>query len=143
MSRRRARASEESLINEIVGLVLEIAQARPAVGLGIAAVSLAAGAWLFWGDGRRWGGMGPIGGIVGIVVGLGGTEVAHGAEDSAIVERPRRDGRKFERVVAERFRTMGYEVEETGTHGRGGDRGVDLVLRRVDQAETVCVQCKD
>jgi restriction system protein len=104
--------------------------------------------------------VGPIVGIVGILLGsvvavsaaapliamkLRGTkdEPADAADDSAIVKRQRRDGRAFERVVAEHFRAMGYEVEETGTHGRGGDRGVDLILRRVDQVEAVCVQCKD
>lgn len=156
MSRRRARAGEESLGDEVVGLLVEIARLRPAVGLGIAAASLAVGAWLFWGDGRRWGGTGPIVGIVGILLGcvvavsaavsligvkLRGT--GGEVEDSAIAERQRCDGREFERNVAERFRAMGYEVEETGTHGKGGDRGVDLILRRVDQAEAVCVQCKD
>jgi Restriction endonuclease len=56
-----------------------------------------------------------------------------------------RDGRAFERLVAEFFRHQGYEVEETGTHGQGGDRGVDLDLRRpADPASPVIlVQCKD
>ncbi|HEY7117663.1 MAG TPA: restriction endonuclease [Tepidisphaeraceae bacterium] len=56
-----------------------------------------------------------------------------------------RDGQAFERLVAEFFRAQGYEVEETGTDGQGGDRGVDLVLRRpADPASPVIlVQCKD
>jgi restriction system protein len=59
--------------------------------------------------------------------------------------REERDGRAFERSVAGHFRMHGYRVEETGTHGRGGDRGVDLVMRRPDapEAAVVCVQCKD
>jgi len=56
-----------------------------------------------------------------------------------------RDGRAFERWVAGHFRMQGYLVEETGTHGRGGDRGVDLLMWRPDApaAARVCVQCKD
>ena len=48
----------------------------------------------------------------------------------------------FERVLADYYRDLGFDVEHCGT-GAGGQRydgGVDLVLRR-DQ-ETVLVQCK-
>ena len=49
---------------------------------------------------------------------------------------------EFERLIAEHFRQLGYEVEHTGT-GDGTNRtdgGIDLKLRR-DQ-ETILVQCK-
>lgn len=47
--------------------------------------------------------------------------------------------------MAEVFRRQGYEVEETGAHGRGGDAGIDLALRRATNptAATMLVQCKD
>lgn len=49
---------------------------------------------------------------------------------------------EFERLIAEHFRQLGYQVEHTGT-GDGTNRtdgGIDLKLRR-DQ-ETILVQCK-
>jgi hypothetical protein len=177
MARRRRRAeADEGVGGEVIDTMLEIARHSPAVGLALAAVVFGVGAFLFWGDPKRWMGLGPMAGIPFLLLAMlvagasvifylhgrvtgGGRADAPGSagisEQSAAHEvtgsaappgssRPR-DGLAFERLVAAHFRTQGFAVEETGTHGTGGDRGVDLLLRRPDSpdAATVCVQCKD
>jgi hypothetical protein len=173
MGRRRKAAEAD---DGIVGVLFEIARLSPPTGLGIAAVIVACGVFLFWGDPKRWNGMGPIAGIIplllGVMVGVlslvcllrdllkprGPTlgPIPNSSEDTLEPHRtttdsvapapsPPRDGQAFERIVAGHFRLQGYIVEETGTHGRGGDRGVDLLIRRSDASEApnICVQCKD
>lgn len=53
----------------------------------------------------------------------------------------------FERWVGQRFEDRGYRVRRTGTHGSGGDHGIDLQLlkRGADGAvlERAVVQCKN
>jgi restriction system protein len=46
----------------------------------------------------------------------------------------------FERWVGTLFERQGYQVRQTGTHGTGGDHGVDLVVAR--PGERAVVQCK-
>lgn len=47
----------------------------------------------------------------------------------------------FERWVGARFQERGYQVQLTGTHGTGGDHGIDLVVSKSD--ERAVVQCKN
>ena len=47
---------------------------------------------------------------------------------------------EFEHWVGARFRERGYTVELTGTHGTGGDHGIDLVARK--PGEQAVVQAK-
>lgn len=46
----------------------------------------------------------------------------------------------FEEWVGARFREQGYSVRMTGTHGTGGDHGIDLIVTR--DGENAVVQCK-
>jgi restriction system protein len=47
---------------------------------------------------------------------------------------------EFEEWVGARFREQGYSVRMTGTHGTGGDHGIDLIVTK--DGETAVVQCK-
>ena len=47
----------------------------------------------------------------------------------------------FERWVAARFRDMGYSTKVSGTHGAGGDHGVDIVAEK--PGEKAVIQCKN
>jgi len=46
----------------------------------------------------------------------------------------------FEHWVAARFRDLGYDVRVTGTHGTGGDHGIDIVATKPN--DTAVVQGK-
>src|SRR5687768_13274682 len=52
----------------------------------------------------------------------------------------------FERWVGQRFEERGYRVRRTGTHGAGGDHGIDLQLLKRGAGgavlERAVVQCK-
>jgi restriction system protein len=179
MSRRRKRAANGSGDGGAIDALFEIARLSPALGLGVAAVTFAAGAFLFWGDAKRWQGLAPMAGmpllLLAVLVAAASlifyfrdrvlrtttdrtdahrhaapspTPARHplgGRTEGGFPAPPPRDGRAFERLVAAHFRTQGYAVKATGTHGTGGDRGIDLLLRRPDAptAPTICVQCKD
>ena len=47
----------------------------------------------------------------------------------------------FERWVGNLFRERGYRVRRTGTHGTGGDHGIDLLV--ANAGERAVVQCKN
>ena len=47
----------------------------------------------------------------------------------------------FEHWVADIFRARGYEAVIQGTHGTGGDHGIDIIIQR--PGERAVVQCKN
>jgi restriction endonuclease Mrr len=47
----------------------------------------------------------------------------------------------FERWVGDRFSERGYQVQRVGTHGTGGDHGIDLAVAK--PGERAVVQCRN
>jgi len=62
------------------------------------------------------------------------------ASDKQLTELQAMTPAAFEHWVAARFRDLGYDVRATGTHGTGGDHGIDIVATKPN--ETAVVQAK-
>jgi restriction system protein len=167
MGRRRSRRAEPGLAEEAGDLLTVVALSGPIGMIGVGVLFLIFGLWVR-GDRQQF--LPELSVWLGTALACGGGALALGggiwawvkwgrrpANRTAVTATPAgaapdtssrpapRDGLAFERQVADVFRRQGYEVEETGTHGRAGDAGVDLVLRRPADpaAATVLVQCKD
>jgi hypothetical protein len=167
MGRRRSRRAEPDLAEDAGDLLTIVALSGPIGMIGVGVLFLIFGLWVR-GDHQQL--LPELSVWLGTALACGGGALALGggvwawvkwgrppANRSTVMATPApaapgassrpapRDGLAFERLVADVFRRQGYEVEETGTHGRGGDAGVDLVLRRPGDlaAATVLVQCKD